>query len=96
MSEALPPVTSSFSRRRFFGWTSSVAAALGAAPLISSAGALGSEDGEDYYDKLGVAKIINAAGTYTTMAIYTWVCFVVYQFNKQCNSILMYARIAQQ
>ena len=66
MPEALPPVTSSFSRRRFFGWTSSVAAALGASPLISSAGAL-VDDGEDYYNKLGVAKIINAAGTYTTL-----------------------------
>ena len=66
MSEALPPVTTSFSRRRFFGWTSSVAAALGAAPLLSSAGAL-VDDGEDYYGKLGVAKIINAAGTYTTL-----------------------------
>src|ERR1700722_2614246 len=64
MSEA--PVTTLFSRRRFFGWTSSVAAALGAAPLISSAGAL-VDDGEDYYGKLGVAKIINAAGTYTTL-----------------------------
>ena len=65
-NEAHMSVTSSFSRRRFFGWTSSVAAALGASPLISSAGAL-VDDGEDYYDKLGVAKIINAAGTYTTL-----------------------------
>jgi L-seryl-tRNA(Ser) seleniumtransferase len=24
-------------------------------------------NGEDYYDKLGVPKIINAAGTYTTL-----------------------------
>jgi L-seryl-tRNA(Ser) seleniumtransferase len=65
------------SRRRFFGWASSVAAAVGAAPLISSAQALSSSsstasptvssDGEDYYDKLGVTKIINAAGTYTTL-----------------------------
>src|SRR5260221_3577822 len=67
------------SRRRFFGWASSLAAALGAAPLVSSATALcssiaspmaspaASSDGEDYYAKLGVPKIINAAGTYTTL-----------------------------
>src|SRR5450432_2181676 len=39
-NEAHMSVTTPFSRRRFLGWTSSVAAALGAAPLISSAGAL--------------------------------------------------------
>jgi L-seryl-tRNA(Ser) seleniumtransferase len=63
------------SRRRFFRWASSLAAALGAAPLVSSAKGLSlsmaspaaSSDGEDYYDKLGVTKIINAAGTYTTL-----------------------------
>src|ERR1700723_4069344 len=59
------------SRRRFFRWASSLAAVLGAAPLVSSAKALpsptASSDGEDYYAKLGVPKIINAAGTYTTL-----------------------------
>jgi L-seryl-tRNA(Ser) seleniumtransferase len=63
------------SRRRFFRWASSLAAAVGAAPLLSSAKTLSSSmtsptasvDGEDYYDKLGVTKIINAAGTYTTL-----------------------------
>jgi L-seryl-tRNA(Ser) seleniumtransferase len=63
------------SRRRFFRWASSLAAALGAAPLVSSARALSSpaasltasSDGEDYYAKLGVTTIINAAGTYTTL-----------------------------
>ena len=59
------------SRRGFFRWASSVAAALGAAPLFSSARALSSPspaaDGEDYYAKLGVTPIINAAGTYTTL-----------------------------
>jgi L-seryl-tRNA(Ser) seleniumtransferase len=64
-----------FSRRRFFRWASSLAAAVGAAPLVSSAKAISSSlasstassDGEDYYAKLGVATIINAAGTYTTL-----------------------------
>src|SRR5450755_212029 len=60
-----------FSRRRFFRWASSLAAVLGAAPLVSSAQALSSptasSDGEDYYAKLGVPRIINAAGTYTTL-----------------------------
>src|SRR5579863_4221041 len=59
------------SRRSFFRWASSLTAALGATPLISSAEALSSppasSDGEDYYAKLGVPAIINAAGTYTTL-----------------------------
>ncbi len=59
------------SRRRFFRWVSSLAVAVGAAPLISSAQSLSSPiasaDGEDYYAKLGVPTIINAAGTYTTL-----------------------------
>jgi L-seryl-tRNA(Ser) seleniumtransferase len=59
------------SRRRFFGWASALTAALGSARLVSSAETLSSplppSDGEDYYAKLGVATIINAAGTYTTL-----------------------------
>jgi L-seryl-tRNA(Ser) seleniumtransferase len=59
------------SRRSFFRWTSSVAASLGIGPLLSSntaaASAPASVEGEDYYDKLGVPKIINAAGTYTIL-----------------------------
>jgi L-seryl-tRNA(Ser) seleniumtransferase len=59
------------SRRRFFRWTSSLAAVLGAAPLYSSPEKSSASPipaiGEDYYDKLGVPKIINAAGTYTTL-----------------------------
>ncbi len=59
------------SRRRFFRWASSAIAALGAAPLASSAEAYASPTaqiaGEDYYAKLGVPTIINAAGTYTTL-----------------------------
>jgi L-seryl-tRNA(Ser) seleniumtransferase len=61
----------SVSRRGFFRWASSLAAAVGAAPLVSSAKSLSSPpqsaEGEDYYAKLGVATIINAAGTYTTL-----------------------------
>jgi L-seryl-tRNA(Ser) seleniumtransferase len=71
MSAPTEPATSTFTRRRFFRWTSSLAASLGAAPLFSSARSLASTaeeaGGEDYYDKLGVPKIINAAGTYTTL-----------------------------
>ncbi len=59
------------SRRRFVRWASSLAAALSSAPLVSSAKTLSSPvvppDGDDYYAKLGVAPIINAAGTYTTL-----------------------------
>ncbi len=71
MSEPSQPATGGFSRRRFFHWSSSLAASLGVAPLFSSARSLASPEkeveGEDYYDKLGVATIINAAGTYTTL-----------------------------
>ena len=58
-----------FSRRKFFHWTSSVVAALGTAPLLQSAqtAVAATATDEDYYDKLGVEKIINAAGTYTTL-----------------------------
>jgi L-seryl-tRNA(Ser) seleniumtransferase len=51
------------SRRRFFRWSSSLAAA----PFFTSGPAVAASlaEGEDYYDKLGVPKIINAAGTYT-------------------------------
>jgi L-seryl-tRNA(Ser) seleniumtransferase len=59
-----------FSRRRFFRWTSSLAA-LVSAPAFASTSVPSVQnphgDGEDYYDKLGVAKIINAAGTYTAL-----------------------------
>ena len=71
MSEPSEPATIGFSRRRFFRWSSSLAASLGAAPWFASERSLASPEkeaaGEDYYDKLGVPKIINAAGTYTTL-----------------------------
>lgn len=61
------------SRRSFLRWSQSLMAMFGAAPLISSsreAFAAPSTTGAavDYYAKLGVKKMINAAGTYT---IYT-------------------------
>ena len=58
------------SRRRFFRWLSAIGATLGAGSLDSSAETSSSpelSDGEDYYAKLGVPTIINAAGTYTTL-----------------------------
>ena len=71
MSEPSDPATGLFSRRRFFRWSSSMAASLAAMPLFSSGRSFAETEpevqGEDYYDKLGVAKIINAAGTYTTL-----------------------------
>src|SRR5947209_17819634 len=47
-------------RRRFLTWGLATSA-LPAADLPKAA------EGEDYYDKLGVPKIINAAGTYTAL-----------------------------
>jgi len=71
VSASTEPQADLLSRRRFFRWTSSVAAAFGAAPLLSSSQVLAAPAaepaGEDYYNKLGVSKIINAAGTYTTL-----------------------------
>lgn len=57
-------------RRSFLGRTNSALAAMGLA-----GGALEAADhaqaGEDYYEKLGVTKIINAAGTYTALTAST-------------------------
>jgi uncharacterized pyridoxal phosphate-dependent enzyme len=65
----------SYSRRGFLRASQATVAALGAAPMLSAAtGALGArssspwdDDAPDYYDKLGVTKLINAAGTYTVL-----------------------------
>ena len=57
-------------RRGFLGWANSGVAAIGLA-----SGKLEAKDhaamGEDYYEKLGVTKIINAAGTYTALTAST-------------------------
>lgn len=57
-------------RRGFFGWSASL---LAAAPISAASKTTGPAivTGEDYYDKLGVAKIINAAGTYTILTAST-------------------------
>ncbi len=68
MSDITEPAGSGLSRRSFFRWSTSLAASVGAAPLFSSAESLAeTTEGEDYYEKLGVPTIINAAGTYTTL-----------------------------
>jgi L-seryl-tRNA(Ser) seleniumtransferase len=54
------------SRRSFFSWTRNALAAIGALGTVRAEAAV-SPAGEDYYDKLGVTKIINAAGTYTAL-----------------------------
>src|SRR5882762_8816268 len=57
-------------RRRFLGWANSALGAFGlAGHPLNAANRIA--DGEDYYDKLGVAKIINAAGTYTALTAST-------------------------
>ena len=63
-------------RRDFFQWTRGLLAAGGLAsqalPLRAApAKDHPAEEGQDYYDKLGVAKIINAAGTYTILTAST-------------------------
>lgn len=56
-------------RRKFFGAIRNLAAAgvgfVSPSPLLNAASA--GKPGEDYYEKLGVTKIINAAGTYTNL-----------------------------
>ena len=57
-----------FTRRRFLGWSQAAFALIGAAPALASPSPAALDSGssaDDYYDKLGVQKIINAAGTYT-------------------------------
>src|ERR1700676_3432226 len=57
-------------RRRFLGWANGALGAFGlAGHPLNAANRVA--DGEDYYDKLGVAKIINAAGTYTALTAST-------------------------
>ncbi len=66
MSKLTELTDNRFSRRRFFRWTGGLAASLGAARTFASP-TKEEVEGEDYYEKLGVPKIINAAGTYTTL-----------------------------
>jgi L-seryl-tRNA(Ser) seleniumtransferase len=61
-----------FTRRSFLRWSQSVMTLIGAAPIVGAASAseafaihAPSNSADDYYSKLGVEKIINAAGTYT-------------------------------
>jgi len=58
----------SVSRRRFISLTSATAASIGVAPFLGYSPeslAVETASSDDYYAKLGVDKIINAAGTYT-------------------------------
>ncbi len=55
-------------RRGFVTQSVAAGALLGVHPAAAAAAAVGREPrgvAVDYYDKLGVTKIINAAGTYT-------------------------------
>jgi len=59
-----------FTRRSFLGWSQAALATMGAARLLSPASAAyaatsPTSAADDYYAKLGVETIINAAGTYT-------------------------------
>ena len=61
-----------FSRRRFLGWSQATLAAIGATGLfVSGPQALATADSagsaDDYYEKLGVDRIINAAGPATAL-----------------------------
>ena len=58
-------------RRKFLGWTNWLLAATGVGSRSLAAETHRPSEGEDYYDKLGVTKIINAAGTYTALTAST-------------------------
>lgn len=60
-------MTENYSRRSFFVLGGSTCAAVGLSSSVSTFAEerASSSDTVDYYDKLGVEKIINAAGTYT-------------------------------
>src|ERR1700685_1865236 len=59
-------------RRGFLGWANSALAGLGiAGGRLDAADTRQAVVGEDYYEKLGVAKIINAAGTFTALTAST-------------------------
>src|ERR1700682_1982238 len=58
-------------RRKFLGWTNWLLAASGVGSRSLLAETHRPPEGEDYYDKLGVTKIINAAGTYTALTAST-------------------------
>ena len=65
-------MTIRYSRRSFFAHTRTALASLGLSSLISPTRLMGAEpshedDAVDYYAKLGVQEIINAAGTYTSL-----------------------------
>ncbi len=55
-------------RRGFLGWANAALAAAGlGGGKLAAADTHHAAAGEDYYEKLGVQKIINAAGTYTAL-----------------------------
>jgi L-seryl-tRNA(Ser) seleniumtransferase len=58
-------------RRKFLGWANWLLAATGVGSGSLQAETHRLPEGEDYYEKLGVTKIINAAGTYTALTAST-------------------------
>ena len=64
-------MTHSETRRAFFAWTKNALAATGILSAAPGRAAAAATPGEDYYDRLGVSKIINAAGTYTALTAST-------------------------
>jgi L-seryl-tRNA(Ser) seleniumtransferase len=64
-------MTESETRRDFFAWTRNSLAAAGIVGAVPGSAEAAIAPAEDYYDKLGVTKIINAAGTYTALTAST-------------------------
>lgn len=67
-------MTASSTRRSFLQKNKNILAVVGLARGVGeldAADARAAVEGEDYYDKLGVTKVINAAGTYTFLTAST-------------------------
>jgi L-seryl-tRNA(Ser) seleniumtransferase len=70
-----PENRTSYSRRHFLRASQATVAALSTVPILGSTTEIlaatvlsgSTKSHPDYYDKLGVTKIINAAGTYTEL-----------------------------
>jgi L-seryl-tRNA(Ser) seleniumtransferase len=85
------------SRRRFLGWANGIVAGSGlAAQRVEAADAQPDAAGEDYYEKLGVTKIINAAGTYTALTASTMPASVQAAVARAAKSPVRLSQLQQK
>jgi len=86
-------------RRNFFNWSGNAllgAGLLKTAPSLAAGADNGHAGGEDYYEKLGVTKIINAAGTYTALTASTMPPEVQAAVSRAARSPVRLAELQQK